>query len=137
MRPLWARKLKRCTERLVLLRKEDKESQQGGGHGRRLAVSRISPRASEVPGSGVLTLKRRQARQKEAMHRSGEFSRGLSQGRQKPQRVARPLAVPACGFPHRVLSQNASLQGAALAACTRHVFTHTHVCGGERQKQVE
>lgn len=137
MRPLWARKLRRCTERSILLRKQDKGSQQGGGHGRRLEVSRISPGLLRFPGSGVLTLKRRQARQKETMCKSGEFSRGLSQGRQKPQRVARPLAVPACDFPHRVLSQKASLQGAALAVCTRHVFTHTHVCGGERQKQVE
>lgn len=137
MRPLWARKLRRYTERSILLRKEDKGSQQGGGHGRRLAVSRISPRASEVPWIWGAHSDRRQAGQKETMCRSGEFSRGLSQGRQKPQRVARPLAVPTCDFPHRVLSQKASLQGATLAVCTRHVFTHTHVCGGERQKQVE
>lgn len=47
--PWWARKLRRCTERLILLRKEDKGSQQVGGHRRRLTVSHISPRASEVP----------------------------------------------------------------------------------------
>ncbi|CAO2604858.1 hypothetical protein LEMLEM_LOCUS12208 [Lemmus lemmus] len=49
------------------------------GGGQQSATS--PPGLWRFPGSGVLTLKRRQARQKETTCRRGEFSRGLSHQR--------------------------------------------------------